>query len=1342
MTRLRVVLTLLAVTTTMPPALLGQTCGDNDPATPVPECRHQNNGNQVPCSDPNAVRLWPAGLRPGLPGQTLPPERDSTQWTSTTIPGAFSGHELFHGLDILGNKLYVAYNAGFQIWDIASGPHAEQPSRELTKDGWRGDFLDFPSFGENDFYVDDIDVVTAGGKNLIALSGRVTVGLSVWEHTIAPLGLVQKYQDLGNRSQRVRVVDQGGINYAFAGGQLGIFVYDLNAAQALASPCLDLNGAVCPGVYRGKLGETNLSLFLDAIKRDGHVYVAKSGGNGVPVEIWEVTTPSSPGTAVRRFQGLSSGGQGLAFFEKNTIPYLGVVEKVGSGWRLRAYNVDACLDTNGCGSLGSPLIDRALSVSASSPQFLNFSSSGSTPFLYYGANEFGLEGSKVEQLLDLSNFPGSVSEITDSGGTYHDTCNGETVDYWGDYYPHNDKGLRNIRPMVGKFKGNYFYRAAFGVLDVHVLEAQEPTIDLAGPPEGFPGEPQAFQASASGCTPSPTYNWSAPGGSIAGTGANVNITWSTPGTKTVTVTNSGCPGAQGQRTIDIVDPAAMVGSVTMVPAAPRVCDQILFTANDVTGQDPIIDAWTITRSSDSVVVASGPGSNHSFPWNTSTPPSPLPGGYTAEITVSNGAGSDSAQRVFTLAAASLSFDGGPTYEGAPGARGAGTSVQFFASASGDSAWSWDFDDPGSGGSNTSSAENPTHTFATPGTYDVTLQISSCDAGVPPISDTVTIEIIDNPLEIISFSASCQFGPCDFCVGETVFFGLDYLGDPEVFSYDWDGSGNFDQNSPNPINSHTYNEVLSNFFPRARISANGEEDIFTHIAAINVNNCGPPPTPVITVSGPTTREVGQAGTYSGSAQNCAPAANGWSWSASGGGAVTGNTSSSEVSISWPTTGTKTVTASNSSCGTATGSLNVSVSGPSIAIAGPTSRLVDQPGDYNASAENCSPVANGWHWNATGGGNITGDTSSNAVTVTWTTAGTKTLTATNDGCSGAQGTRSVSVTTSGGGVNAAFSYSPQSPGAGESVSFNGSGSTGNIGSYFWSFGGGGSASGPVVSHTFAEEGTYIVHLTVAEPGCANLQCEDTASQSVVVGGDGPPLSTDEMLILPYFVVDTFAAPGAGLTTFFAIRNETDEPVTLRTDYFGAADTEPFHSDQGTLAPHSAAPINIRVISGLPFDEETGLSEGYVLASVIGLEGGVRTISGDVFYVDDPNDFANGGNMLTPAVPDLCSQWSVRFFNGLGFDGGTEIQFYAPGNPGEGVVIVGDVYAEDGTFMTRIEIDNPAIAFSMTAEELELPVDSVGGIEWQFQGGIQGHVAYVLKALGKFSVGGPAICRDAGF
>ena len=61
---------------------------------------------------------------------------------------------------------------------------------------------------------------------------------------------------------------------------------------------------------------------------------------------------------------------------------------------------------------------------------------------------------------------------------------------------------------------------------------------------------------------------------------------------------------------------------------------------------------------------------------------------------------------------------------------------------------------------------------------------------------------------------------------------------------------------------------------------------------------------------------------------------------------------------------------------------------------------------------------------------------------------------------------------------------------------------------------------------------------------------------------------------------------------------------------------------------------------------------------------------FYHDDhsyfwsakANDFASGSNLLAPSAPDLCKSWNARFLIGGGFDGGTEIHFYAPDNPGD--------------------------------------------------------------------------------
>ncbi|MEE8523528.1 MAG: PKD domain-containing protein, partial [Thermoanaerobaculia bacterium] len=751
-----------------PPVPAG-VCGDLTPGRPVPECRHQNGGLEVDCTDPNAVRLWPGGLRPGLPGQVLPQSRDSTQYNSTTIPGALSGHELFHSLDIVGSHLYATYNAGVQVWQI-SGIHAENPNFLIAKDGWRGDFFEFQAVGENDFYIDDDAAIATGGRRLVAVSGRSTVGFSLWEHTVSPFDFDQLYQDINNRSQEVVVVNYGDRDYAFAAGTLGVFVYDMTFAQDMSFPCIDQGGAICPGVYKGKLGTTNIALHLDLIERGGRIYVVKSGGNGLPVEIWETSNPANPGIAVRRFQGLSAGGQGVAFFELGGVAYLGVVEKSGTSWRIRIYDVDGCLDTNGCGSLGPALYTKNVVAAASTGQFLTYSTSGATPFLYYGLNEINLEGGNAELLLDLTGFPGLVSEYTDSGGTYFDACSSNQVDYWGDYHPKNGFGMGNVRPMVGKFSGNYFYRAAYGMLDVHVKTIESATLLITGGPPGgvgFVDVGYTFDAAALACVPDPVWDWSASGGGqVTGTGDTVQISWPTAGSKIVTASNSGCAAPPATLDVEIQDAAAAVGSVGVDPAAPSVCETVTFTAVDVTGQPPFTADWII-RDGSGMPVATAPDAGLSFEWATDdTTPT---GNYNAEVVVSNAANmaGDPADTDFVLAAATLEFTQQPTYDGAPGPGLIDVPVQFRVVTAGASSWTWDFGDGSDPAVFTSRAagENPQHTYTIGSTYDVTVTIENCVGAMDTAQ--VSVEIIEEELQVKIFRANCPQGVCQLCPGTEV-----------------------------------------------------------------------------------------------------------------------------------------------------------------------------------------------------------------------------------------------------------------------------------------------------------------------------------------------------------------------------------------------------------------------------------------------------------------------------------------------------------------------------------------------------------------------------------------------
>jgi PKD repeat protein len=189
-------------------------------------------------------------------------------------------------------------------------------------------------------------------------------------------------------------------------------------------------------------------------------------------------------------------------------------------------------------------------------------------------------------------------------------------------------------------------------------------------------------------------------------------------------------------------------------------------------------------------------------------------------------------------------------------------------------------------------------------------------------------------------------------------------------------------------------------------------------------------------------------------------------------------------------------------------------PSISVGGPTSGQPGQPYTYSASASNCSPAA--WSW-STGGGIIGGDATSASISVTWSSPGTYVVSASNAGCGSASGSVTVSISTSGGPppppppppgtpLASVFTYSPATPKVGDTVTFDGTSSTGTPTGYSWTFGDGTNGSGGVVTHVFTADGSFVVHLSVTAPGsgsnCLFGTCAADSAQTVTVAKSGPP------------------------------------------------------------------------------------------------------------------------------------------------------------------------------------------------------------------------------------------------
>lgn len=197
----------------------------------------------------------------------------------------------------------------------------------------------------------------------------------------------------------------------------------------------------------------------------------------------------------------------------------------------------------------------------------------------------------------------------------------------------------------------------------------------------------------------------------------------------------------------------------------------------------------------------------------------------------------------------------------------------------------------------------------------------------------------------------------------------------------------------------------------------------------------------------------------------------------------------------------------------GGLDVSVTGGMLTVSAAGTKLLNNEITHTAS----KPAANGevtfsFDWTAPVSGSVTMYAAGNSV----------------DGQSGAQGDNSaatqlsIAVETMGNQPPTADPAGPYSGAVGETITFDGSGSSdadGFIVAYDWDFGDGNSGTGVNPIHAFTMAGNYTVSLTVTD----DMGATDTATTSAMInGGVSQPLNTMEKLGKALFFDTNLSTP----------------------------------------------------------------------------------------------------------------------------------------------------------------------------------------------------------------------------
>jgi len=257
---------------------------------------------------------------------------------------------------------------------------------------------------------------------------------------------------------------------------------------------------------------------------------------------------------------------------------------------------------------------------------------------------------------------------------------------------------------------------------------------------------------------------------------------------------------------------------------------------------------------------------------------------------------------------------------------------------------------------------------------------------------------------------------------------------------------------------------------------------------------------------------------------------------------------------------------------------------------------------------------------------------------------------------------------------------------------------------------------------------VDLTTIAPTRPTAQAAPALAEKV----DSP----SNLLVVPYYEVDTVTPAGGGPTTLFAIHNLKSQPL-FAVSIFYISRTGQIHKEQPSIiGTHATYTRNVRDVKGLPVDKD-GFARGFVRV-VTGDPESSKALSGDFFQVDPRNNFATGDRMIQGA--DLCYHGEVRLVDfGVGTDLRLFINLPQGGDPNtdpESARLL--MYDEAGVLQKGWDFFTSSHVLFVNTDDLNLP-DSFGLLDLSFEHSGRGYAYAVYSAEGRYSVGMNWACLD---